>query len=101
MATKIKKMNIFKALFASGIDVEDYEEVTLPKELEDARKAIEAKEVEIEKGFNSGKPSKNAGVGRTNSNTLEKRVEAMRPKHDEVKANSKKRENKTEYEIGD
>lgn len=101
MATKTKKMNIFKALFASGIDVEDYEEVTLPKELEDARKAIDAKAEEVEKGFNSGKPSQNVGARKADSNTLDKRVEAMRPKHDEVKASSKKRENKTEYEIGD
>lgn len=100
MATETKKMNIFKALFASGIDVEDYEEVTLPKELEDARKALNEKEEDVKKGFNLGKTSKNVGAKKVDS--LDKRVEAMRPKHDEVKVNSPNNSKRPkEYEIGD
>lgn len=105
MATKAKKMNIFRILFASGIDVEDYEETTtLPKELADAKKAIATKEVES--GFNSGKAPQNvSGKNKKidQSTLLEGRVEVMRPQHDEIaaKANKTKKANKNEIEIGD
>lgn len=77
MATATKRMSIFRVLFSSGIDVEDYEDVILPKELADVRKAIELKEKEIKKGFNSNK----GGIApKINPKT----EEAMRAMHSKV-----------------
>ena len=76
MATATKKMSIFRALFGSGIDVEDYEEVTLPKELADVRKSIELQEKEIRKGFNSNK----AGIAPKINPDTEKAMRAMHSK---------------------
>ena len=99
MATATKKMNIFKILFASGYDVEDYSDYVLPKELADVHKALGVKENEVKKGFNS---SKGGVVKKVNLAELNKKVEPMREKHDEVVAKNNKQEKKTvEYEIGD
>ena len=77
MATATKRMSIFRALFGSGVDIEDYEDVVLPKELADARKAIELKEKEIRRGFNSNK----GGIApKINPKT----EEAMRAMHSKV-----------------
>ena len=91
MATATKRMSIFRALFGSGVDIEDYETVALPKELADARKAIEAREKEVRKGFNSNK----GGIApKINPKT----EEAMRAMHSKVL----NREQKTsDIEIGD
>ena len=77
MATATKRMNIFRILFSSGIDIEDYENVTLPKELADTRRALEAKERKIEQGFNS---SKGGFAKRIDPKT----EEAMRAMHNRV-----------------
>lgn len=76
MATATKKMSIFRALFGSGIDVEDYEDVVLPKELADVRKSIELKEKEIRKGFNSNK----GGIAPKINPDTEKAMRAMHNK---------------------
>jgi len=91
MATATKRMSIFRALFASGIDVEDYDDVTLPKELADVRKSIELKEKEIRKGFNSNK----GGIApKINPKT----EEAMREMHSRVVSRQQKT---SDREIGD
>lgn len=77
MATATKKMSIFRALFGSGVDIEDYEEVTLPKELADIRKTIELKEKEITKGFNS---SNKGGIAPKINPDTEKAMRAMHSK---------------------
>ena len=91
MATATKKTNIFSVLFSSGIDVEDYEDVILPKELAEAKKAIEVKENEVKKGFNASK-----GGFRTKINP--KTEEAMRAMHSKVVNKELKT---SEKEIGD
>lgn len=89
MAIATKKMNIFRILFASGIDVEDYTDVVLPKELADTQKALEAKENEVKKGFNSSKSGFKTKIN-------PKTEEAMRAMHSKVA----KKENK-DREIGE
>jgi len=86
MATATKKMNIFRILFSSEIDVEDYETVKLPKELADARKSLEVKEREIRKGFNSSK----GGISPKINPDTEKAMRAMHSKV--VKKESHERE---------
>lgn len=79
MATATKKMNIFKVLFGSGIDEENYEEVELPEELKKAQAAINEKD--IVKGFNCG--AKKSGI--SPKIEINPRTEAaMRKKHGEV-----------------
>lgn len=78
MNTKTKKMSIFSVLFGSGIDVEDYENITLPKELVDAKQALKAKENKVNQGFNT-----------TNKGGFAKKIdpkteEAMRAMHSKV-----------------
>ncbi len=91
MATATKKMSIFRALFGSGVDIEDYSDVILPKELEEVRKSIELREKEIKKGFNSNK----GGIAPKINPDTEK---AMRAMHSKVV----NREQKTsDMEIGD
>ena len=80
MKTQTRKFGIIDALrslFSSEVDVEDYESVVMPKELEDARKALEIKENEVKKGFNSSK-----GGFKTKINP--KTEEAMRAMHSKV-----------------
>ena len=77
MATATKRMNIFKTLFGTYIDVEDYENVTLPKELVDARKILETREKKIQQGFNS--ETKGGFAKKINPNT-EKAMRAMHSK---------------------
>ena len=76
MATATKKINIFRVLFGSGVDIEDYEDVTLPKELADVRKSIELKEKEVRKGFNSNK----GGIAPKINPDTEKAMRAMHSK---------------------
>lgn len=91
MATATKKMSIFRVLFGSGIDVEDYSDVTLPKELEEVRKSIELREKEVRKGFNSNK----GGIApKINPKT----EEAMRAMHSKV---VNKEQKISDIEIGD
>lgn len=74
---KIGIISVFKSLFSSEIDVEDYDDVTLPKELADARKSLESKENKVKQGFNSNK----GGIApKINPKT----EEAMRAMHNKV-----------------
>ena len=94
MGTATKKIGMFTALkniFSSGIDVEDYSDYVLPKELASAQKALEVKENEVKKGFNSSK-----GGFRTKINP--KTEEAMRAMHSKV---AKKETKTADIEIGD
>ena len=91
MGTATKRMNIFRVLFGSGIDVEDYENVTLPRELQDAQKAIEARATKIKSGFNS------ATKGGFAKKIDPKTEEAMRAMHNKV---TNKVKNELDREIG-
>lgn len=78
MEAVAKKRNIFSILFSSEPDVEDYEDVVLPKELADVRKSLEIKENEVKKGFNS--TNKGGFAKKINPKT----EEAMRAMHSKV-----------------
>ena len=78
MSTATKKMNIFRILFSSGIDVEDYENITLPKELQDVKESLKAKEQKVELGFNS------APKGGFKTKIDPKTEKAMREMHSKV-----------------
>lgn len=78
MAATTKKMSIFRVLFSSEPDIEDYESVILPKELADARKALETREEKVEEGFNS--ETKGGFTKKINPKT----EEAMRAMHSKV-----------------
>ena len=71
-------LEVFKSMFSSGVDIEDYEEVTLPKELEAAKKSIEARESKVKQGFNS------ANKGGFAKKIDPKTEEAMRAMHSKV-----------------
>ena len=77
-AKKVGILEIFKVMFSSEPDIEDYESVTLPKELSDVRKKLEVKESEVIKGFNSS--NKGGFAKKINPKT----EEAMRAMHSKV-----------------
>jgi len=70
-------LEVFKNMFSSEPDIEDYESVILPKELEDTRKSIEIRENKVKQGFNS--ETKGGFAKKINPDT-EKAMRAMHSK---------------------
>lgn len=76
-------LSVFKSLFSSEVDIEDYEDVKLPPELNDTLKSLEIKEKEAEVAINVGNnSSKKGGFGKKINPNTEK---AMRAMHSAVK----------------
>ena len=93
MSTNTKRLGIieiFKNMFSSEPDIEDYEAIALPEELKRVQESIDEKSV-VE-AFNSGKSSKGGFAKKINPKT----EEAMRAMHNRVV----KRETQ-DREIGD
>ena len=89
MSIATKRTNIidvFKSIFSSDLEIEKYEDIKLPEELNNALKSIETKEQRVEQAINmQSNSSKKGGFGKKIDPNTEK---AMRAMHKEVKQNS-------------
>lgn len=98
MNTQTKRIGIldlFRTMFSSEPDIDDYEDVVLPTELQDTLKSLSSKEDEVKKGFNSGNKSTKGGFAKKIDPKTE---EAMRAMHNKV---ASKQKNTTDREIAD